>query len=130
MLQIKHGQSREIVTVIFTQTTQKYNFKQNQDFRILSVNTVYCGSESTSYLSLKIWEVLPVKINEFSYLYSLEKRNQKLGTTKLSLQASQAMYKWYWFSSMMFSYIFYVQSICFIILLQDFNALYVFVLIL
>ena len=47
-------------------------------------------------------------------------------TTKVLLQASQAVYKWCLFSSIMYSYIFYIQSICFIILLLDF---YVFVLI-
>ena len=47
-------------------------------------------------------------------------------TTKVLLQASQAIYKWCLFSSIMYSYIFYIQSICFIILLLDF---YVFVLI-
>ena len=47
-------------------------------------------------------------------------------TTKVLLQASQAIYKWCLFSSIMYSYIFYIQSICFIILLSDF---YVFVLI-
>ena len=47
-------------------------------------------------------------------------------TTKVLLQASQAIYKCCLFSSIMYSYIFYIQSICFIILLLDF---YVFVLI-
>ena len=49
MLQIKHGQSREIVTDIFTQATQEYNFWKNRDSRISSVNTVYHGSENNSH---------------------------------------------------------------------------------
>ena len=52
--QIKHGHSREIVTDILTQITQEYNFRQNQDFKIPSVNTMSPGSESNSYLGLKI----------------------------------------------------------------------------
>ena len=52
-------------------------------------------------------------------------KNQKLGTTKLPLQASQAIYTQYWFSSMMSSCIFYIQSIGFIVLLLDFNDFYV-----
>ena len=47
MLQIKHGQPCENVTNIFKQTTEDYNFRQNQDFKISSVNTVYYGPEST-----------------------------------------------------------------------------------
>ena len=49
MLQVKHDQSREIVTDIFTKATQEKNFKRNQEFRIPSVNTVCHGSEITSY---------------------------------------------------------------------------------
>ena len=43
VIQIKHDQSREIVTNIFTQTTEQYNCKQDRDFRIRSINTVYHG---------------------------------------------------------------------------------------
>ena len=49
MLQIKHCQSREIVTDISTQVTQEQNFRKNRDCRIPSVNTVFHASESTSY---------------------------------------------------------------------------------
>ena len=34
MFQTKHGKSPEIVSNIFAQTTQHYNFRQNRDFRI------------------------------------------------------------------------------------------------
>ena len=40
MFQIKYGQSPEIVSDIFAQTTQHYNFRQNRDFRIRSVKSV------------------------------------------------------------------------------------------
>ena len=49
MLQVKHGQSPEIVTDIFTQTLQEWNFKKNPEFRIPSVNTVCHCSASISY---------------------------------------------------------------------------------
>ena len=42
-LQIKHGQSPETVSDIFAQTTQSYSFRQNRDFRISSVKSVYHG---------------------------------------------------------------------------------------
>ena len=45
MFQIKHGHSPEIVSDIFTQTTQHYNFRQNRDFRIRSVKSVSHGLE-------------------------------------------------------------------------------------
>ena len=46
-----------------------------------------------------------------------QKRNQKLSATKLPLEASQAVYKWCWLSSMMSSCIFYIQSISYIFVL-------------
>ena len=72
MFQIKHGQSPEIVSVIFTQTTKHYNFRQNRDFRIHSVKSVYHGSESISYLGPKIWEIVPANIKETNSLNSFK----------------------------------------------------------
>ena len=60
MFQVKHGQSPENVSDIFAQTTQHYNFRQNRDFRIRSVKSVYQGSESISYsFKIEICKWLP-----------------------------------------------------------------------
>ena len=59
MFHTKHGQSPEIVSDVFAQTAQHYDFRQNRDFRIRSVKSVYHGSESISYLGPKIWEIVP-----------------------------------------------------------------------
>ena len=49
MLQVKHGQSREIVTDIYLYTDYtRVEFQKTQEFIIPSVNTVCHGSESTS----------------------------------------------------------------------------------
>ena len=100
ILQIKHGQSCETVTDIFTQKTKEYNFRQNRDFRIPSAkNTVYLGSESTYYYQNLGNSSEKNKWIQFSN--QIQKRNQKLGTTKLPSEALQAIYKWCWFSSVM-----------------------------
>ena len=65
LVKIKHGYSRQIVTNIFTQETQEWNFRKNQDRRIPSVKTLFHGSESISFEIPKNWEVAPVKISEF-----------------------------------------------------------------
>ena len=75
--------SPEIVTDIFTQTMQQYNFRHNWDFRIPSVNTVYHGSESMSYLGLKILEVIHLKIIRNQFPWQFQKRNQKVSITIL-----------------------------------------------
>ena len=73
MFQIKHGQSLEIVSDVFAQTTQHYNFRQNRDFRIRSVKSVYHGSENISYLGAKIWGTFPAKRKQFPQ--QLQNRN-------------------------------------------------------
>ena len=75
--------SPEIVTDIFTQTMQQYNFRHNWDFRIPSVNTVNHGSESMSYLGLKILEVIHLKIIRNQFPWQFQKRNQKVSITIL-----------------------------------------------
>ena len=72
MFQIKHGQSPEIVSDIFAQATQHYNFRQNQEFRIPSVKSVYHVSESISYLGTKNWKIVPAKRKETNSLNSFK----------------------------------------------------------
>ena len=55
--------------------------------------TVYDGSESTSYYDPQNWEIVPVRINEWTYYFQqFQKRNRKLATTKLPFQVSRAIY--------------------------------------
>ena len=96
MFQIKHGKSPEIVSDIFAQTTQHYNFRQNLDFRICSVKLVFHGSESISYLGPKIWEIVPAKIKVTNSLNSF-KIESVSGYHKVVLQTLQTMYQWCWF---------------------------------
>ena len=77
MFQIKHGQSPEIVVIFFVQRTQHYKFRQNRDFRIRSVKSVYHSSESNSYLGPKIWEIVPTKIKETNSLNSFKTEIRK-----------------------------------------------------
>ena len=72
MFQVKHGQSPEFVSNIFIQKTLHYNFRENRDFRIRSVKSVYHGSESISYLGPKIWEIVPAKVKETNSLKSFK----------------------------------------------------------
>ena len=77
--------------------------------------------ENCKHSLLLFWQhlLLTPQLLENKWIHfseQFQKRNQKLGVTKLPLQALQAIYKCCYFSSMMSSYIFYIQSISFIIL--------------
>ena len=50
--------------------------------------------------------------------------NEKLGTTKLPLEALKAIHEWCWLSSMLSSCIFYIQTVYFITLLLYFDDFY------
>ena len=51
----------------------KVEFQKKLDCRIPSVNTVFHGSEDTSYQDPKNREIVPVKINEFISLNNAKK---------------------------------------------------------
>ena len=75
MFQIKHGQSPEIISDIFAQATQHYNFRQNRDFSIPFVKSVYHVSESISYLGTKICKIVPVNIKKKQFPQQFQNRN-------------------------------------------------------
>ena len=76
MLQIKHGRCREIVTGIFTQATEKTNFRKNRDFRIPSVNTIMMVLKARAQKSGN----RSCKNKQIYFSKQFQKRNQKLGT--------------------------------------------------
>ena len=52
-------------TEIFAlETESHYGLRQCNDFRILSIRTVYHGSKSISFLGPKIWVILPDEIKQ------------------------------------------------------------------
>ena len=57
--------SLEIMNKIF-QLTEKsyYNLRYTSEFIIPPIHIVYHGSESVSYLGLKIWELIPLVIRQ------------------------------------------------------------------
>ena len=99
MFQIKHGQSPEIVSDIFTQITQHYNFRQNRDYRIPSVKSVYHGSESISYLGPKICEIVLAKIKETDSLNSFKMEIRKWVAQKCPCRLCEQYIKGVGFSS-------------------------------
>ena len=89
------------------------------------VNTVYHGSESTSYSGPKYWIIISVKINEFISLYCFKKEIRNW----LQQNRSCRFRKQYISDVGWSSCIFHIQSIRFVIFLLDFNDIYILVLI-
>ena len=61
--------------VFRTTSENHYNIRNHNDLRV--ARTVYHGTESTSYLGLKIWDVIPTGLKQIQCLNSFEKLMRK-----------------------------------------------------
>ena len=70
MYEIKNDLSPLIVAELFEQRNkQYYDLRNNSQFAIPPIRTVYHGSESISFLGPKIWNILPDRLKN---AYSIE----------------------------------------------------------
>ena len=78
MFKVKMGMSPEIARDVFQQRTiPHHNFRHQSDFRIPFVRTVYYGSESTSCLGPKVWDIVPNEIKQAKSLNSFKEAIKK-----------------------------------------------------
>ena len=69
MYKVKEGLSPSIVTELFEhRDEQHYHLRNNAEFTIPTIRTVYHGSESISFLGPKIWNILPDRIKNANSL--------------------------------------------------------------
>ena len=68
MYKVRKGLSPAVITELFEQKGEHYNLRNNAEFAIPAVRTVYHGSESISYLGPNIWNVLPDRLKNANSL--------------------------------------------------------------
>ena len=68
MFKIHRDLSPEVVTETFESKTSSYNLRTNDAFEKRQVNFVYHGTESLSFLVPKIWDLVPVELNQLEGL--------------------------------------------------------------
>ena len=60
MFKVRHKLLPEIISDIFMERTgNQYNLRNRPDFITPHVQSVFHGTESISYLGLKIWNIVP-----------------------------------------------------------------------
>ena len=60
MFKVKHKLSPEITgDVVIESTKDQYNLRNRPDFITPHVHSVFHGTESISYLGLKMWDIVP-----------------------------------------------------------------------
>ena len=68
MFKTHRGLSPEILKETFVPKTSSYNLRRNDTFKKRKVHSVYHGTESLSFLGLKIW----VELKQLETLYSFK----------------------------------------------------------
>ena len=68
MFKIHRDLSPEVVSETFESKTSSYNLRRNGAFEKRQVNFVYHGTESLSFLVPKIWDLVPVELNQLEGL--------------------------------------------------------------
>ena len=69
MYKVRKDLSPAIITELFEHKEQHYyNLRNNAEFAIPAIRTVYHGSESISYLGPKIWNILPDRLKNAKHL--------------------------------------------------------------
>ena len=72
MFKIHRGLSPEILRETFVPKTSSYYLRSNDTFEKRKVNTVYHGTESLSFLGLKIWDLVPAELKQSETPYSFK----------------------------------------------------------
>ena len=74
MYKVNKGVSPPQITKLFPRRNeQPYNLKHNAEFLQPLVYSVCCGTESISYLALKIWGMVPDSYKNVDSLYNFKK---------------------------------------------------------
>ena len=68
MFKVKNNIAPEIMKELFAPKISSYDLRNNDSFKRRSVNSVWHGTESVSYLGPKVWDLVPNEIKEFESL--------------------------------------------------------------
>ena len=62
-----------IVTQLFQSRNNDYNLRQFSQFELPNVRSVFCGTESISFLGPKIWNIVPNEFKKETSLHAFKK---------------------------------------------------------
>ena len=78
MYKVRKGISPAIIAELFEHKEEHcYNRRNNAEFTIPAIRTVYHGSESISYLGPKIWNILPDRLKNANSLETFKPEIKK-----------------------------------------------------
>ena len=68
MFKVDNNIASPIFTEIFNDRNLNYQLRHILHFSILSVRSVYNGTESLSFLGPKVWNIVPTELKEVTFL--------------------------------------------------------------
>ena len=77
MFKIHRGLSPDILREIFVPKISLYNLRRNNTFERRQVHSVYHGTESSSFLGPKIWDLVTLELNQLESLEVFEFKIKK-----------------------------------------------------
>ena len=85
MFKIYRSTSPPIFSEIFHRRDINNKLRINSDFAMPNVRSVFRGSESISYLCLKIWNIVPLELKELTSAVVFKKGIKEWKPKKLSM---------------------------------------------
>ena len=77
MFKVYRNISPPIVRQLFQLRNNDYNLRQFSQFDLPNVKSVFCGTESISFLGLKIWNIVPNEFKKKTSSYAFKKLIKK-----------------------------------------------------
>ena len=69
--------SPPIISELFRRRGISYNLRSNSNFAVPNVKSVFHGSENSTYLGPKIWDIVPLQLQELTSLNAFKKGIKK-----------------------------------------------------
>ena len=93
MYKVKSGYTPKIFSDLFNQREiSPNNLRRHPEFRVPLTRTVYHGSESISYLSPNIWDILPASFKEEVSLNSFKIQSRNGSHKRVPVNCVRATY--------------------------------------
>ena len=85
MFKVYRNISPPIFSEIFHRRDINYNLRINSDFAMPNVGSVFLGSESSTFLGSKIWDIVLLELNKLTSVVAFKKGIIEWVSKKLSM---------------------------------------------
>ena len=77
MFKVSNNYSNSLMSEIFDKRNNDYDFRNPSEFARQNVRSVFNGTESISFLGLKIWDIVPSELKQLETANVFKRENKK-----------------------------------------------------